>query len=451
MKPPAPPIHRRTLLRGAGGVGIALPFLGAMWPKQAKAATPPKRLFVMTGNNGVVLETWFPTGTEKDFKLGASMAAFEPLKAHLIIPDGVTKMQRGNADGTAHGRGAASALSGWTSSGKNGIADGASIDQVVANAIGAQSKVKSLITGNKVYNYFFFTDGPKQVHPVEPDPKKNFDRLFTGFTAPTVTGGGAAAPDPGATADLAKLRARDKSILDAAMEQYTKLAARVGTQDRQRLDKHLTAIRQVESQLGNAGSGAGAATMSCTKPAAAPLTGADIYQSFGKANLELAALAFACDLTRVAGLQWISHNTVFNWLGATQQHHPLSHAHGSAAVDAQLTKIVAWHAEQAAAFLTTLKGYSEGEGTVFDNTLFLWTNEQSVGSHKFDRGPFLIAAGKFPLAGGGTLQTGRYIKVPGGTQHTSVLQAITMAIAGVKMPVFGGWDKGPLPGLLSSS
>jgi len=90
-------------------------------------------------------------------------------------------MQRGTTDGTAHGRGAASAISGWTSGGKNGIADGASIDQVLANAIGGGTKVKSLIMGNKVYNYHFFTDGPRQVHPVEPDPKKNFDRLFTGF------------------------------------------------------------------------------------------------------------------------------------------------------------------------------------------------------------------------------------------------------------------------------
>ena len=129
--------------------------------------------------------------------------------------------------------------------------------------------------------------------------------------------------------------------------------------------------------------------------------------------MELSALAFACDITRVGGMQWISHNTVFNWLGATQQHHPLSHSHGSAGVDAQLTKIVAWHAEQAAAFLTQLKSFQEGEGTVFDNTVFIWTNEQSVGSHKFDRGPILIAAGKFPLATGGTLQTGRYVKVAG--------------------------------------
>jgi hypothetical protein len=440
-------LSRRTLLRGAGGVGIALPFLDAMWTGQARAAgAPPRRLFVMTGNNGIVPQSWFPTGTEKDFKLAASMVPFEPIKSNLIIIDGPRRMERGTTDGTAHGRGAASAISGWSSSGKNGIADGASLDQVVANAVGGGSRVKSLITGNKVYNYFFFTDGPKQVHPVEPDPKKNFDRLFTGFTAPTAGG----APDPAAAADLARLRARDKSILDATMEQYKKLAMNVGAGDRQRLEKHLAAIRQVELQIDNASGGAAEATRSCVKPAAAPgpAMGADQYQHFGKANLELSALAFACDITRVAAIQWISHNQVFSWLGANEQHHPLSHKCGAPGPDAQLTKIVTWHAEQAAAFLAQLKSYPEGEGTVFDNTIFYWTNEQSIGSHRFERGPFLIAAGKFPLATTGTLQTGRYLKYDGGTPHTSILQSLALAVANVKMPVFPGWDKGPLSGLL---
>src|SRR5687767_13685233 len=275
----------------------------------------------MTGNNGVVRETWFPTGTEKDFKLGASMAALEPLKSNLIIVDGVTRLERGTTDGTAHGRGAASAVSGWSSSGKNGIADGASLDQVVANAIGGTSRVKSLVTGNKVYNYYFFTDGPKQVHPVEPDPKKNFDRLFTGFAPPTSTG----APDANATADLARLRARDKIILDAAMEQYRKVAMTVGPGDRQRLEKHLAAIRQVELQIDNASGAAAGATKSCAKPADVPTATGDPYQISTKVNLELAALAFACDLTRVGAHQWISHNQVFSWVGAKEQHHPLAH------------------------------------------------------------------------------------------------------------------------------
>jgi hypothetical protein len=434
-------LDRRTLLRGAGGVAIALPFLDAMAPRRAVAATLPRRLFVMAGQNGTVPSSWFPSGTEKQFTLASSMAPLEPLKEHLIIPDGVTKMQRGTQDNTAHGRGMASALTGWSAKGGDGIADGASIDQVVAKQIGGETRIPSLMTG-RVSNYHLFHDGPRQVHYPEPSVQKNFDRLFAGFTPPAAAGGAVA--DPGAAADLAKLRARKKSILDATMDQYRKVASQVGPGDRHRLEVHTEAIRKLELQIDAAAKGPVAATASCTKPAA-PGQDTD-YITNGQSNLELAALAFACDLTRVAGYQWISHGTVFNWLGITEKHHPLAHQTGNAGADAQLTKIVTWHAEQVAAFLTKLKSYGEGPGTVLDNTVFLWTWSVSVGSHRFDRGPFLLASGKFPLPGGGTLQTGRYLKY-NGNPHTSLLQSVANLYGVAKMPVYPDWDKGYLPGL----
>ena len=39
-------LDRRTFLRGAGGVGIALPFLEAMLPRHASAQTAPRRYVV---------------------------------------------------------------------------------------------------------------------------------------------------------------------------------------------------------------------------------------------------------------------------------------------------------------------------------------------------------------------------------------------------------------------
>jgi hypothetical protein len=434
-------LDRRTLLRGAGGVAIALPMLEAMLPRRAAAAALPRRLFVMMGQNGTVASTWFPSGMEKQFTLATSMAPLEPLKEHLIIPDGLTKMQRGTQDNTAHGRGMASALTGWSSKGGDGIADGASIDQVVAKQIGAETRIPSLMTG-RVSNYHVFHDGPRQVHYPEPSVQKNFDRLFANFTPPA--GGGGGAPDPSATADLAKIRARKKSILDATMDQYRKVSSLVGPNDRRRLEVHTEAIRKLELQIDAGAKGPVAATASCTKPAAA---GPDTdYIENGKNNLELAALAFACDLTRVAGYQWISHGTVFSWLGATEKHHPLAHQTGNAGADAQLTKIVAWHADQAATFLTRLKSFAEAGGTVLDNTVFLWAYSVSAGNHRFDRGPFLLASGKFPLPGGGTLQTGRYLKY-NGNPHTSLLQSVAALYGVPKMSVYPDWDKGPLSAL----
>src|SRR5205814_184601 len=148
-----------------------------------------------------------------------------------------------------------------------------------------ETRIPSFMLG-RVSNYHVFHDGPRQVHFPEPNVQKNFDRLFAGFTPPA--SGGAA--DPGAAADLARLRARKKSILDATIDQYTKVAALVGPADRKRLEAHTEAIRKLELQIDAAGRGPQAATASCTRPAAA---GQDTdYINNGTSNLDLAALAF---------------------------------------------------------------------------------------------------------------------------------------------------------------
>jgi len=429
------PLSRRTLLRGAGGVAIALPFLDAMSPRLARAAAAPKRLFLMHNQNGVVPASWFPTGTEKAFTLAPAMTPFEPHKSNLIIIDGVDK-QENRDNGTAHARGMASTFTGNTS--KDGFADGPSIDQPVANAIGAGTRIKYLLAG-KVSNYHVFHSGPRMMIPPVDEPKANFDRLFTGFTPPAVGnsgGGGPAAQNP----DMAVLRARKKSILDHALEEYKRVSAVVGPGDRKRLDVHAETIRQIERGLDASGSSPVAAGAGCKKPEPAPVNDG-AYAERGKANMELLCLALACDITRVVGMQWTSHGTAFSWLGVTTLHHPLAHQTGNAGADAQLTKILTWHAQQAADALTRLKSYQEGDGTVLDSTLFLWGNEISTGSHQFPRAPYLMATGKL-------LPTGRYLKF-NGLPHPTVLVSVANVL-GLPMTSFGnsGWQKGALPGLM---
>jgi hypothetical protein len=424
------PLSRRTLLRGAGGVAIALPFLDAMSPRLAAAASP-RRLFLMHNQNGVVPEAWFPTGTEKDFKLAPAMMPLEPLKSSLIILDGIDKQQE-RANGTAHARGMASTFTGNTS--KDGFADGPSIDQPIANALSVGTRFKYILAG-KVSNYHVFHSGPRMIIPPVDDPKATFDRMFTGFTPPSAPGG---APGGGMNPDLAQLRARKKSILDHALEEYKRVSSAVGPGDRKRLDVHAETIRQIERGLDASGSAPAAAGAACKKPDAAPVDGG--YAERGKANMELLCLALACDMTRVVGMQWTSHGTAFSWLGVTTLHHPLAHQTGNAAADAQLTKILTWHAQQAADALTRLKSYQEGDGTVFDNTLFLWGNEISTGSHKFPRAPYLMATGKL-------LPGGRYLKF-NNLPHPTVLVSAAN-VMGLPMTSFGnaGWQKGALPGL----
>ena len=59
-----PRISRRHILRGAGGVTIALPWLEAMWAGKVHAAAISPRVVFFNTMNGTIKPKWTPTGTE---------------------------------------------------------------------------------------------------------------------------------------------------------------------------------------------------------------------------------------------------------------------------------------------------------------------------------------------------------------------------------------------------
>ena len=82
------PIPRRTLLRGTGAA-LALPWLEAMIPTHARAATTdsrPTRLAVLFMPNGVRADAWTPTGQGRDFELSPILKPLENLKEDIPRP-----------------------------------------------------------------------------------------------------------------------------------------------------------------------------------------------------------------------------------------------------------------------------------------------------------------------------------------------------------------------------
>jgi hypothetical protein len=65
--------------------------------------------------------------------------------------------------------------------------------------------------------------------PPEDDPRKVFTRLFT---------------DAGASSGaLEDLRTQRKSVLDAVMRDFKRLQGKVGAEDRQKLERHASTVR----------------------------------------------------------------------------------------------------------------------------------------------------------------------------------------------------------------
>jgi hypothetical protein len=433
-------MSRRTVLRGAGGIAIGLPFLDAMAPRRARAATAPvKRLFTYFTENGVVEREWFPQGSVKDFTFGQILQPMTPWKRNLILFDGIDTVCDGSNGGGGHQRGKTGCFTAQANT--NGRAHGISVDQLIANQIGTTTRFKSLeasVWVKGVLRDGVYFSGPDQVIVTEDDPAKLFARIFTDplpSAAPT---------DASGAAELARLRAKKQSIIDRTLEEYRRISGVVGADDRQRLDAHMQAIRSLEQGLDGKGA---MPSGGCHKPESPAPTD---FISSGKAQMDLLILALACDLSRVVSLQWRSSYVPFTWVDVDIAHHDLSHQQGNAAADAKLTRIAQWFAGQAATVLERLAAIPDGEGrTLLDNTLFYWPNELATGTHRHTRSPFLMATGNFTLPSGKPLETQRFLKYPSGTYHSGLLTVLAN-IMGLPITNFGApqWQKGPLPGVI---
>src|SRR3954467_6418860 len=97
-------ISRRAILRGAAGAAIALPWLEAMSPRRARAATTVKRFIVMFSPNGTLPTQWTPTGSETSFTLSPILMPLGPHQGDLVIIEGLLQ-EGGGGDGHQNGIG----------------------------------------------------------------------------------------------------------------------------------------------------------------------------------------------------------------------------------------------------------------------------------------------------------------------------------------------------------
>ncbi|MDX2052498.1 MAG: DUF1552 domain-containing protein [Polyangiaceae bacterium] len=456
-------LSRRTVLRGAGGVAISLPFLDIMGrveraSAQAKpgysASGAPLRFFVFFSPNGTIPSAWAPTGGLNDWTLSRILKPLERHKAQLNVIQGVDQ-QGGGGDGHQNGMGGmltgemlnAGPFMGGDG-GTAGWANGISVDQHIAQVIGTQTKFRSLElsvqSGSNGDNWNRMSyAAPDQPVPPEQSPYVAFDRIFTGFT-PSGTG-------PTAADQL--LVQRRKEVLGAAMEDYISLNKRLGQADREKLDAHLTAIRDIESRLNVPAATSSSATASCAVPSLGTPLDVKKNENFpvvGKLQMDLAAMALICDQTRVASLMFNRSvgGATFSWLnaGITRGHHDMSHDGDDVADTVEkLTLINIWYAEQFAYFLDLLAKVPEGTGTMLDNSLVLWCNELAKGNaHSRTDAAYVLAGGA-----GGNLKTNRYMQFSGNVPHNNLLLSLVNAM-GIPDSSFGkaDWCTGPLSGLV---
>ncbi|HYQ17032.1 MAG TPA: DUF1552 domain-containing protein [Polyangiaceae bacterium] len=436
-------LNRRTLLAGAAGTAIALPWLEAFAPRRALAADArPTRFIVMFTPNGLT-PSWTPSGAPRDFTLSPSLAALAPHQNDIVVLRGLTQ-QGGGGDGHQNGMGGmltGTKLNSGTFAGTGappaGWASGPSVDQRIADAIGGVTKLRSLELGVQVgqadnWGRMCYR-ASNQPLPPEDDPSAVYARVFEDLHT-----------DP---ARLAALQRRRQSILDTVSGQYQRISGSLSGSDRQRLEAHLDAVRDIEQRLTRVNE---LHSGTCFDPVVPTLASRenDAFPQIGELQLDLLVMALACDITRVASLQWSRSvsMTRFTWLGINDAHHDISHLgdDDAAAVD-KLTRIDTWYIEQLASLIDKLKAVPDGSGTLFDSTLILFCNELAQGNtHSRKNAGYVLAGGA-----NSSIPMGRFLHYDGDIPHNDLLVSLLQAF-GLPDQTFGNpeWCNGPLDGLV---
>ncbi len=430
---------RRAFLHALLTASIGLPWLETFRARTGHAQSAgSQRFIVMFSPNGTIYDQWVPSGSETDFELSPILTPLASHQSDLVIVEGL-KQQGGGGDG--HQNGIGGMLTGdellpgrFAGQGAPpaGWAKGPSIDQRIADAIGPSMPFRSLELGvqpGAADNWGRMCYRARNL-PLTPreDPGAVFDDVF-----------GYALLDP---AEREQRRQRSASILDYVKGEFEALSAEVSASDRQRLQAHLTQLREVERRLDQQSM----AVAQCELPERPPELGDsnDRFPAIGEAMLDLLVLALACGRTNVASLQWSRSvsSTRFTWLDITRGHHDLSHLpDDDADAQAQLTRINTWYAERFAGLIDRLKAHQEADGTLFDQCLLLWCNELGKGNtHSRAKAPYVLAG-----SAGGALRTGRFLRYPEGTPHNNLLVSL-LHVMGVEAETFGNpeWCTGPL-------
>jgi hypothetical protein len=395
----------RRLFLGAGAVAVGLPLLEAMLPRRASAATGPGRMLFMLVPNGIHMQAWTPSQTGPDYALTPILAPLEPIRHKVHVLSGL-RNDPARPDGAGdHTSGVGSFLTCFHVP-KTEVRNETSVDQLYAQALGTATATPSLRLGmdgdsgycgdggyNCAYsrNISWIGDTPQSKLT---DPQAAFDLLFSGFKS----GDNSEA--------FAAIRQRRQSVLDLVLQDATTLRGKLGQTDRQKVEEYLDSVRALELRIQRQ-----PAAASCDQGAALP-NDFDGAEDKMRTMMDLMVKAFECDATRV--ISFMAGNAVsgrdFGFIGASGNHHSISHHGGSQSNYDKLQIINTWEMEQFAYLLTKLDRSTEVDGgTVLDNSMVFLSSEVSDGNrHNHDNLPVLLAG-----SGGGVLsETGRHSEFP---------------------------------------
>jgi hypothetical protein len=406
--------QRRRFLKALGAGATALPFFRLLQSSavQAEGVARPMRLLALCtgfgGHWGYLRPPGIAIGAT-DLALTPELLTYEnsvlePLKgfaSQMLVLEGIARTTglmpyaakgSGRTFYSGHDGYAPTAFTGSAVSEQPGgnVPTGPSIDYVLGQQLGAGTAVRSLQLGvgsvrgiPDQVNLSYNMSGAAQ--PAIEDPAAFYRQMFGNAGAPS-----SGAPSGGVD-DSAKLRrAQDLSIVGALNSSAKRLQSRLGATEKTKLDDHLAALADIENRLkGDAPN----------DPSKYPPVACD------------SPVAFACDRTRFVVADWgIDRDTVEMLPDVKDLHgevaHQLEEGGGDPANNIPPTtkamtdlaklnmgKLQRWYAQQLASLMTRMAQTPDGDGSLLDNTLIIWSSDFGENVHGGLNVPHILLGG----------------------------------------------------------
>jgi hypothetical protein len=409
-------LSRRHLLRGAGAV-LALPLLESMLPAlaRAQAATPKSRLACIYVAHGTVMDRWMPTTDGTGFAFTPTLASLEPFRERLNVVSDMTLPFAYGSDASAGANHARSSQVWLTCAEPESGPSPTSLDQLVAQHIGQDTPLPSLELSLDDGSSISYRT-PTTPLPMEQNPQVVFERLF---------GDGSTAEERAARMEL------KASLLDSVTGDIASLQRTLPAVDRQRLDRYLEDVREIERRLQLVASSPVGDLDVPAKPVGIP----NSFTEHAKLMADLTALAWQAEITRVTTLMVAREisNKAYPESGVNDPFHNLSHHSEVQANKDRLATLQAFHTKTTLAYLLQkLQETPEGDGTLLDHSVVLYGSGMSNSNqHDHDPLPILVAGGA-----SGRLQGGRHIRAGKGTPLSNLHLALLEKL-GVPVTAFG--------------
>lgn len=373
-------LDRRAFLRGTGTL-LSLPLLEAMVPAfatraQAAVGAPPQRFLAMCATLGFHTPFLFPQETGADYSMTPYLEPLKDLKNDFTVISGLQHMEQNGANGHT------SEMT-WLTSAKHpglaGFKNTISIDQLIAERVGTQTRFPSLVLGTGSESLSWSASGVPL--PAESSPSKAFTQLFVDGTKAEVE------------AQVRGLK-RGRSVLDTVMGQAKKLHNELGKRDQEKLDEYFAAVRDLEGRLVQ-----NEAWAQKPKPHVDSKPPTDIQSrtdAIGKMKLmqDLVVLALQTDSTRTVTLRLNGMNAVPEIAGVKNDWHNLSHHGQDPAKIEELKVIEAAEFTAFADFLAKLKKTQDNGRPLLDTTSVLFgSNLGNASAHSTANLPVVLAGG----------------------------------------------------------